>query len=80
MSATALTTAGFAGSGHFESLGGNIFCHRCGEEIDPRDRWDLDHVDGGGSLDYHGLSHSRCNRATYRRREEVPLDITTRIW
>ena len=21
---------------------GNVFCHRCGEEIDPRDRWDLD--------------------------------------
>lgn len=57
-------------------VGGNIFCHRCGEEIDPRDRWDLDHVDGGGSLEYHGPSHSRCNRATYRRREEVPLDIT----
>ena len=59
---------------------GNVVCRRCGEFIDPRDRWDLDHVDGGGPMDYHGPSHARCNRATNRRLEDLPLDITSRIW
>ena len=59
---------------------GNEFCIRGGEVIDPSDRGDLDHRDGGGPMDYAGVSHSRCNRATNRRRDEVPLDIPTRIW
>lgn len=27
---------------------GRVKCSRCGEFIDPRASWDLDHVDGGG--------------------------------
>jgi hypothetical protein len=60
---------------------GNVACTRCGELIDPRDRWDLDHVDGGGPMDYYGPSHARCNRATSRRDSEpAPWDPTSRIW
>jgi len=29
---------------------GDVECSRCGELIDPRDRWDLDHIDGGRPL------------------------------
>jgi hypothetical protein len=59
---------------------GGVLCSRCGEFIDPRDRWDLDHVDGGGPMEYHGLSHARCNRATNRREADRFLDRTSRIW
>ena len=59
---------------------GEVFCSRCGELIDPRDRWDLDHVDGGGPMDYHGPPHARCNRATNRRAADRFMDRTTRIW
>jgi hypothetical protein len=59
---------------------GKVVCSRCGELIDPRDRWDLDHVDGGGPLEYDGPSHARCNRATNRRREDCRWDVTSRIW
>jgi hypothetical protein len=57
-----------------------VICRRCDKPIDPRDRWDLDHVDGGGPMDYYGPSHARCNRATNRGREFPPWDRTTRIW
>lgn len=59
---------------------GGIFCARCGELIDPRDKWDLDHVDGGRPMEYHGPSHARCNRATNRREADRPLDPRSRIW
>lgn len=59
---------------------GDVICSRCGELIDPRDHFDLDHVDGGGPLDYRGPSHARCNRATNRPEFERYLEQTTRIW
>ena len=59
---------------------GGVDCSRCGEPIDPRETWDLDHVDGGGPREYHGPSHSRCNRATNRGGSDLPWDATTRIW
>jgi hypothetical protein len=59
---------------------GDVECSRCGEPIDLRDTWDLDHVDGGGPLEYNGPSHSRCNRATNRPEADRPLDPSSRIW
>ncbi|MBA2741897.1 MAG: hypothetical protein H0U46_07790 [Actinobacteria bacterium] len=59
---------------------GGVTCSRCGELIDPRDRWDLDHVDGGGPLEYHGPCHARCNRATNRAGEARHWDSMSRIW
>jgi len=60
---------------------GDVECWRCGKVIDPRDAWDLDHVDGGGPMDYYGPSHARCNRATNRRSPEPPpWDPNSRIW
>jgi hypothetical protein len=59
---------------------GGVECWRCGEPIDPRDTWDLDHVDGGGPLEYYGPSHARCNRATNRRDADKWLNPTSRIW
>jgi hypothetical protein len=59
---------------------GNVNCSRCGELIDPRERWDLDHVDGGGPMDYNGPSHARCNRATNRRLADPPWNRNSRIW
>jgi|ERR687898_2473692 hypothetical protein len=35
-------------------------CWRCRQLIDPRSKWDLGHVDGGGRLP----EHVHCNRAT----------------
>ena len=59
---------------------GEVACARCGELIDPRDRWDLGHVDG--KLVYAGPEHARCNRATssHRVEREGWLDPTSRIW
>jgi hypothetical protein len=59
---------------------GDVECWRCGHLIDPRDTWDLDHVDGGGPMDYLGPPHARCNRATNRGKEAPPWDPTSRIW
>jgi hypothetical protein len=59
---------------------GNVECWRCEKLIDPRDAWDLDHVDGGGPLEYYGPSHARCNRATNRRASDLPWDPRSRIW
>ena len=61
---------------------GDVECSRCGDPIDPRDTWDLDHRDGGGPLDYYGPSHARCNRATssHRVEREGWLDPNSRIW
>ena len=59
---------------------GTVKCSRCGELIDPRASWDLDHVDDGGPMDYYGPSHARCNRATNRRDADRPLDPSSRIW
>src|SRR5688500_8880422 len=59
---------------------GGVICRRCDKPIDPRDTWDLDHVDGGGPMDYYGASHARCNRATNRREADLPCDPTSRIW
>jgi hypothetical protein len=59
---------------------GDVECSRCGKVIDPRDRWDLDHKDGGGPRDYYRPSHARCNRATNGRAADRPLDPTSRIW
>jgi hypothetical protein len=50
---------------------GDVECWRCGNPIDPREPFDLDHVDGGGPTDYYGPSHARCNRATNRRKTEL---------
>jgi hypothetical protein len=59
---TAPLTAGCEGSGLAGSGAAGVECSRCGERIDPRDKWDLDHIDGGGPYDYYGQSHARCNR------------------
>ena len=59
---------------------GDVECQRCGRLIDPRDSWDLDHVDGAGPTDYNGPSHARCNRATNRRVADRPWNPTSRIW
>ena len=59
---------------------GGVECSRCGELIDPRDRFDLDHVDGGRPLEYRGVSHARCNRATNRRPYDRPWDPRSQIW
>lgn len=57
---------------------GGVICSRCGEPIDPRASFDLDHVDGGGPSQYRGVSHSRCNRATNRGKEPPAWD--PQIW
>ena len=49
-----------------QGAAGGVVCARCGELIDPRDDWDLGHVDG--ELAYAGAEHSACNRATSRHR------------
>ena len=38
---------------------GKVECARCGELIDPSERWELDHRDDGRG--YLGASHQRCN-------------------
>jgi hypothetical protein len=40
---------------------GLINCARCGQRINPREPWDLDHSDDRAM--YLGASHARCNRA-----------------
>jgi hypothetical protein len=59
---------------------GIVECARCGELIDPRERWDLGHVDG--TLAYRGPEHARCNRATktHRAEREASWDPHSRIW
>jgi hypothetical protein len=59
---------------------GDVTCVRCGESIDPREPWDLGHVDG--TLGYAGAEHARCNRATKSHRvgRDEWLDPTSRIW
>jgi hypothetical protein len=42
---------------------GVVPCSRCGELIQPGQRWDLDHADDGDPRSYLGPAHSRCNRA-----------------
>lgn len=42
---------------------GAAVCNRCGETIDPKEPWDLDHHDDDRRF-YRGPAHSRCNRAT----------------
>lgn len=59
---------------------GGVICRRCDKPIDPRDKWDLDHTDGGRPTDYYGPSHARCNRATNRYEADRWLDRTSRIW
>ena len=40
---------------------GMCTCARCGETIQPGDKWDLDHAPDRQS--YLGPSHARCNRS-----------------
>jgi hypothetical protein len=47
---------------------GEATCWRCGKPIDPREPWDLGHLDGGGQRQYAGPEHRRCNRSTASRR------------
>jgi hypothetical protein len=47
---------------------GDAVCARCGEPIRPGEPWDLDHAEGNGN-GYLGPSHSSCNRAAPRIRE-----------
>jgi hypothetical protein len=55
--------------------GGNVECARCDKPIDPREAWDLGHLDGDRSR-YSGPEHLRCNRATAARRRRV----VSRAW
>ena len=64
---------------------GVVKCARCGELIDPRERWDLGHIDG--TVAYSGPEHQSCNRATSSHRvgrdlgRRVSVDLTTsRAW
>jgi hypothetical protein len=43
---------------------GKVTCSRCGERIEPWQRWDLDHADDGDPRSYLGPAHARCNRAS----------------
>lgn len=54
---------------------GGIYCARCGDLIDPDEKWHLGHIDGDPDS-YQGPEHVKCNCATQpvtrqRRREEV---------
>jgi hypothetical protein len=48
---------------------GCVHCARCGELIEPTDRWDLGHDDVDPRF-YSGPEHARCNRATMSHRAE----------
>jgi hypothetical protein len=41
-------------------------CCRCGERIEPRTAWDLDHTDD--RLSYRGPAHRSCNRQAGARK------------
>jgi hypothetical protein len=54
---------------------GLAICWRCGNPIDPKEAWDLGHLDGGGPRQYAGPEHRRCNRSTASRRNvKRPVD------
>ena len=58
---------------------GGVSCARCGEVIEPGERWDLGHVDG--TLAYNGPEHERCDRATKSHAAEREcMPATSRIW
>jgi hypothetical protein len=50
---------------------GDVECWRCGEPIDLRDAWDLDHVDGGGPP--WTITARRTPAATVRRIADLNL-------
>lgn len=41
---------------------GGVTCARCGQPIQPRDAWDLGHIDGSNRTMYQGPEHAHCNR------------------
>lgn len=64
-------------------------CFRCGKEIKPTDKWDLDHKqavdEGGHELDVNNLapSHKSCNRAhgaTITNKKRSHKSQRTRKW
>jgi hypothetical protein len=55
---------------------GAVACARCGEPIEPSERWHLDH-DDIDKTKYIGASHERCNCQTETHRR---TRITSRNW
>lgn len=61
---------------------GGVTCWRCGEQIDPREPWDLGHKDGSAT-EYAGPEHRACNRGaaaklTNQRRRGKTLPTSER--
>lgn len=73
---------------HYRPLvaAGKVNCWRCGQKIQPTDKWDLGHDDHDRSI-YRGPEHANtCNRsaagrkAARTRNAPRPVPDTTREW
>lgn len=64
--------------GRMVALGG-MRCCRCGEVIEPRQEWHLDHSDDRS--EYLGPAHARCNlSAGGRKGNEARRRVNSRAW